>query len=53
MANPKRPITIKQAVQEADPTWNEESRRPIEYEFSNGRKFRGVAANRGAYADEE
>lgn len=30
----------RQMVQDADPDYQQESRRPIVYEFSNARKFR-------------
>lgn len=35
----------------ADPDFNEESLNPVEYEFSNGRKFKGRYKSRGAYAE--
>jgi hypothetical protein len=32
--------TLRQMVQEADPEFQKESRRPVIYSFSNGREFR-------------
>ena len=36
-------------VQKADPRHNQLSLNPVEYEWSNGRKFRGYYKKRGAY----
>lgn len=45
--------TLLQEVQKADPKHNQESLRPTEYEFSNGRVFKGYYKQRGAYEPEE
>lgn len=39
-------------VQQVDPEWRKEGNRPVMYEFSNGRAFRGPERTSGAYEDE-
>lgn len=46
-------MPFKALVQRADPDFERERRRVLEYEFSNGRTFYANPENRGAYADEE
>ena len=48
-----RQITLSQLVQQADPTHNQKSNYPLEYEFSNGAKKHGYYRNRGAYNTDE
>jgi hypothetical protein len=40
-------------VNRADPQFEQKKRNEVEYEFSNGRQFRGNPATRGAYAQED
>ena len=44
--------TWKEIVVAADPDFEAEKKKDTEYEFSNGRKFTGNVAKRGAYADD-
>ena len=47
-----RTRTLRQMCIEADPTFYEESRRPVAYEFNNGKKvFREVTDISGPYED--
>lgn len=45
--------TWKSIVLEADPEFEASKKKQVEYEFSNGRKFSGNPAKRGAYAPDE
>jgi hypothetical protein len=40
-------------IVKADPNWNADKRREVEYEFSNGRRFVADPARRGPYADSD
>jgi hypothetical protein len=40
-------------VTSADPEFENEKRRELEYKFSNGREFRGEQHKRGQYAEED
>jgi len=44
-----RKMTFGQMVQRADHKHQREATFPVEYEFSNGRIFRGVSKNRSVY----
>ncbi|MCP5019684.1 MAG: hypothetical protein GY938_31025 [Ketobacter sp.] len=45
-----RKTSIRREVLKADPAFTQLSKRPVEYEFSNSRIFRGVTSNRGVYS---
>lgn len=45
-----REVSILSIISQIDPGWQKESENPIEYEFSNNRKFRGRYKQRGPYA---
>jgi len=44
--------TWKSIVLAADPDFEAEKKRELEYEMSNGREFRGNPATRGPYGEE-
>lgn len=45
--------TLRQMCIEADPEFYPESRKPVAYEFNNGKRvFREVTYESGAYADD-
>lgn len=43
--------TLRAEVVKADPDWVRTRNNVVEYEFSNGRKFRGNVPDRGLYGD--
>lgn len=45
-------IPWKVLVLRKDPDFEREKRNELEYEFSNGRQFRGDPAKRGPYAED-
>ena len=48
-----RVTTLRQKCIEADPDFYTEGRRPVSYEFANGKRvFREVTDQSGPYADE-
>lgn len=48
-----RTRTLRQMCIEADPDFYPDGRKPVAYEFNNGkRKFREVTAESGPYADD-
>lgn len=53
MPDATRTVSFAQLVVQADPDYNVEKRKQVEYEFSNGRKFVANPAERGAYAEDE
>lgn len=47
-----RTTDLRREVVKADPQFNADKRKQIEYEFSNGRRFLADPDTRGAYADD-
>lgn len=43
--------TLRAEVVKADPEWVRTRNNIVEYEFSNGRKFKGNVPNRGIYGE--
>lgn len=43
--------TLRAEVVRADPDWVRTRNNVVEYEFSNGRKFKGYVPDRGIYAE--
>ena len=52
MSGVKR-TNLRAEVLKADPEYSTEDKNPVEYEFSEKRKFRGRYQNRGAYTTTE